>query len=168
MNNYDNSNLAYDLSRFDTTDRSRREEQRKREREARQIRMAPQLSVSKSGNKFLVFMASVAICAMLFAVNYYNAKNDDVSRMVTEQQELLDAAMDDNALLQSKLDSKVNISYIEQYATENLGMTKVSSAQKKYISVNTESLIETSPDTSTGFLGSIKKGFRDFLEYIGF
>lgn len=166
--NYNNTNLAYDLSRFDMSGREQREEQRKKDAEARKIRMAPQLSVSKSGSKFLVFMTAVAVFAALFAVNYYNTKNDDVARMVSNQQEILAEAQDDNALLQSKLDSKVNIGYIEQYATERLGMTKVGAQQKKYISVNTESLIETAPDESAGFLGSIKKGFEDFLEYIGF
>lgn len=166
--NYNNTNLAYDLSRFDMSGREQREEQRKKDEEARKIRMAPHLSVSKSGSKLLVFATAVVAFLALFAVNYYNAKNDDAARMVSEQQSVLAAAREDNALLQSKLDSKVNIGYIEQYATEKLGMTKVGAQQKKYISVNTESLIETAPDESTGFLGSIKKGFEDFLEYIGF
>ena len=62
----------------------------------------------------------------------------------------------------------MNIAYIEQYAKEKLKMNKVTSSQKKYIAVNTESLIETEKDDSEGFLGSIKKGFKSFLEYIGF
>ena len=165
---YNNTNLAYDLSRFDMSGREQREEQRKKDAEARKIRRAPQLSVSKSGSKLLVLATAVAVFAALFAVNYYNAKNDDAARMVSKQQAILAAAQEDNALLQSKLDSKVNIGFIEKYATETLGMTKVGAQQKRYISVNTESLIETAPDDSKGFLGSIKKGFGDFLEYIGF
>ena len=63
--NYNNTNLAYDLSRFDMSGREQREEQRKKDAEARKIRMAPQLSVSKSGSKFLVFMTAVAVFAAL-------------------------------------------------------------------------------------------------------
>ena len=88
--------------------------------------------------------------------------------MVTEQRAALEQAQDDNELLQSRLDSIANIGYIEQYATENLGMTKVSASQKKYISINTESLIETQTDESEGFVGSVKKWFGSILEYIGF
>ena len=165
---YTDDNLAYDLSRFDSSERQRREEQRKKEEEARKIRMAPAMSLSKSGNKLTVFIAVAALFTALFAVNYFNAKKDDTGRQVAAQQELLNAAMDDNALLQSKLDAKANIGYIEEYAKNNLKMSKVGSAQKKYISVNTESLIEVEKDDSEGFLGSIKKGFRSFLEYIGF
>lgn len=164
----DNTNLAYDLSRFDNSDRERREKQRKKEEQARKIRMAPAASLSKSGVKMKAFAVIAALFMAFFAVNYYNTKKDDTQRQVIEQQELLNAAMDDNALLQSKLDAKANIAYIEQYAKDKLKMNKVGSTQKKYISVNTESLIEAEKDDSEGFLGSVKKGFRSFLEYIGF
>ena len=164
----DNSNLAYDLSRFDNSERQRREKQRKKEAEARAIRMAPAASLSKSGMKLKAFVVIAALFAAFFAVNYYNTKKDDTYRLVVAQQEELNSVTDDNALLQSKLDAKANIGYIEQYAKETLNMDKVGSTQKKYISVNTESLIEVEKDDSEGFLGSIKKGFRSFLEYIGF
>lgn len=164
----DNSNLAYDLSRFDNSDRERREKQRQKEEEARKIRMAPAVSLSKSGTKITAFFAIAVMFAAFFAVNWFNAKKDDTARLVAAQQELLDAEADDNALLQSKLDAKANIGYIEEYAKNKLQMSKVGSAQKKYISVNTESLIEVEKDDSEGFLGSIKKGFKSFLEYIGF
>lgn len=164
----DNTNLAYDLSRFDNSDRERREKQRKKEEQARKIRMAPAASLSKSGVKMKAFVVIAALFAAFFAVNYYNTKKDDTYRLVVEQQELLDAATDDNTLLQSKLDAKANIAYIEKYAKETLKMSKVGSTQKKYISVNTESLIEAEKDESEGFLGSVKKGFNSFLEYIGF
>lgn len=164
----DNSNLAYDLSRFDTSGRVRREQQRKKEEEARKIRMAPSVSLSKSGAKFTAIMAIAAMFAAFFAVNWFNTKKDDTYRAVAAQQEELNALTDDNALLQSKLDAKANISYIESYAKDKLQMSKVSSTQKKYVGVNTESLIEVEKDDSEGFLGSIKKGFKSFLEYMGF
>lgn len=164
----DNSNLAYDLSRFDSSERQRREEQRKKEAEAKGPQLAPVVSDAKSGKKFKAFVVIAALFAAFYAVNYYNTKKDDTFRQVVEQQEILNAVTDDNALLQSKLDAKANIGYIEQYAKETLKMSKVGSTQKKYISVNTESLIEVEKDDSEGFLGSIKKGFKSFLEYIGF
>ncbi len=162
----DNTNLAYDLSRFDTTERDRREKERKKAQA--KINMAPAVSLSKSGSKTAAFVAVLAIFSALFAANYFNIKKDDAVRMVTEQRAALEQAQDDNELLQSRLDSIANIGYIEQYATENLGMTKVSASQKKYISINTESLIETQTDESEGFVGSVKKWFGSILEYIGF
>ena len=70
----DNSNLAYDLSRFDNSDRERREKQRQKEAEARKIRMAPPLSDAKSGTKLKAFVVIAALFAAFFAVNYYNTK----------------------------------------------------------------------------------------------
>ncbi|MCM1165025.1 MAG: hypothetical protein NC299_11365 [Lachnospiraceae bacterium] len=163
----DNTNLAYDLSMFDTAERDRREKQRRADAEARKIRLAPLHSVSRSGSRIKIVMAMLMIFAALFAVNYYNTKRDDVARMVSEQEALLNAARDDNNLLQSRLDSKVNIGYIEKYATEQLGMSKVAASQKKYISVN-EELIEVAGDDTEGLFGSFKRGFSAFLEYIGF
>ncbi|MBD5128830.1 MAG: hypothetical protein HDT43_02735 [Ruminococcaceae bacterium] len=163
-----NTNLAYDLSMFDTAERERREKQRRADEEARKIRLAPLNSVSRSGSRTKIVAMALMIFAALFAVNYYNTKRDDVVRMVAEQEELLAAAKDDNSLLQSKLDSMANIGYIEKYATEQLGMSKVAASQKKYISVNTEDLIEVTGDDDGGFFGSLKREFSAFLEYIGF
>ena len=73
---YADDNLAYDLSRFDSSERQRREEQRKKEEEARKIRMAPAMSLSKSGKKLTVFIAVAALFTALFAVNYFNAKKE--------------------------------------------------------------------------------------------
>ena len=163
----DNTNLAYDLSRFDTSQRERREQERAKEEAAkRQIRIAPH-SVSRSGSVALVMLVTAVVFGAFCAVNTSATMKDDMARQVSEQQALLESAQDDNELLQSKLDSKVNISYIEQYATEDLGMQKVTSAQKKYISVNTESLIEIDDDGSDGFLAGVKEWFGDLLEYIG-
>lgn len=162
----DNTNLAYDLSRFDTAERERRVKER-RETEAQKIHMAPHISVSKSGSKLQLVAVVAVFFAALITVTYFNVKNDDVARMVVDQQTILDSAKDDNALLQSKLDSVANIGYIEKYAAENLGMTKVTATQKKYISVNTESLIEVDNDDSTGFIGSVKRWFNSVVEYIG-
>ena len=106
---YNDDNLAYDLSRFDNSDRERRERERKKEEEARKIRMAPASSLSKSGTKITAFLAIAVMFAAFFAVNWFNTKKDDTARLVAEQQELLNEELENNALLQSKLDAKANI-----------------------------------------------------------
>ena len=166
--NIDTTNLAYDLSRFDTEDREqKREKQRKEaEQQRKAIKLAPH-SVSKSGSVFQILVCLSAVFALLCAFNYFDTKTDDMARVVASQQAELAEEMDTNELLQTRLDSKVNTAYIEQYATERLGMQKVTSAQKKYISINTESLIETQADNSEGFVGGVKKWFDGVLEYIG-
>ena len=46
-------------------------------------------------------------------------------------------------------------------------MQKVSASQKKYISVNTESLVEIGAEDSGGVVDSVKSWFDGFVEYIG-
>lgn len=163
----DNSNLAYDLSRFDNSARQQRDEERKKEAEARKMRLAPLASPAKSGKILGAVVIILLIFGALYAVNYVNAKKDDSYRELTKGQELYQSVLDDNALLQSKLDAKVNIGFIEEYAVNTLKMTKIGSSQKKYVPMNTQSLIEIENDDSEGFWGSLKKSFDSFLEYMG-
>ncbi len=163
----DKSNLAYDLSHFDDTARREQERRQDRERRAREIKMNKH-SVSRSGSKSVIVLCAVAAFGALWAVNVQNTKVDDIARMVDDQKTLLAEAQDENSLLQSRLDSKANISYIEEYATNELGMSKVSNSQINYLSVNTEDLIEVSPEEGGSVFTAIADWFGDLLEYIGF
>lgn len=163
----DKSNLAYDLSHFDNTVRKEQERQQDRERRAREIKMNKH-SVSRSGSRFMIVACAVAVFGALWAVNVQNTKEDDIARMVDDQKKLLAEAQDENSLLQSRLDSKINISYIEEYAANELGMSKVTNSQINYLSVNTEDLIEVSPEESGNIFTAISDWFGDLLEYIGF
>ncbi len=159
-------NLAYDLSLFDDNER-RHHEKEKEKAAAGEIKMTKS-SISRSGSRIKVIACAAAVFAAFFTANYFNTRRDDMARMVTEQRAEYNDALNDNSLLRSQLDYKISIGYIEQYATEELGMQKVTGAQKKYISVNTESLIEVEHDDSGGFFGSVRSWFEDVLEYIGF
>ena len=150
----DRSNLAYDLSMYDNA--ARREQERERERRARQIKMNTH-SVSRSGSKL-----------KLFAVNVQFTKVDDIARKVEDQRALLAEAQEENSLLQSRLDSKANISYIEEYAANELGMAKVTNSQINYLDVNTENLIEVTPENNGSIFSAVADWFGDLLEYIGF
>lgn len=163
----DKSNLAYDLSHFDNTARKEQERQQDRERRAREIKMNKH-SVSRSGSRFMIVACAVAVFGALWAVNVQNTKEDDIARMVDDQKKLLAEAQDENSLLQSRLDSKINISYIEEYAANELGMSKVTNSQINYLSVNSEDLIEVSPEESGNIFTAISDWFGDLLEYIGF
>ena len=163
----DRSNLAYDLSRFDSTAREERERREDRERRKREIKMNKH-SVSRSGSKFAILVCAAVCMGAFWALMSQNTRADDMARMVDDQKKLLAEAQSENSLLQSRLDSKVNIGYIEEYAASELGMTKVSNSQINYLSVNTESLIEVSPEDDGNIFTAVADWFGDLLEYIGF
>lgn len=165
----DKSNLAYDLSMYDNAARreEERELQREKERRARQIKMKKH-SVSRSGSKLKLLAVSAVALGALWAVNVQNTKVDDIARMVDDQKTLLAEAQEENALLQSRLDGKANISYIEEYAANELGMAKVTNSQINYLDVNTESLIEVTPESGGSIFSAVADWFGELLEYIGF
>lgn len=164
-----NSNLAYDLSRFDVAEHEKEHSRQQEEQEKvkQEIRMNSR-SVSRSGSRVKAIACVGAIFASLCLVNVRLTSADDWARKVTEQRELLTAAQEQNSLLQSRLDSKVkNIGYIDEYATDVLGMAKVSNSQIKHLSVNTESLIEVAPDGNGTIFETVSDWFGDLMEYIG-
>lgn len=165
----DNSNLAYDydFSHFDESLRVDRKRQNEERAQRNLIRMAEKESTSKAGSAFAVVVSTALIWAACVSMNYYRTESYDMANKVLQQQEILKTAQEDNALLQSKLDTKVNIGFIEDYATNKLGMTKVTAAQKSYVSVNTESLVEAADDSGGGLIGSVRRWFSDLMEYIG-
>ena len=124
--------------------------------------------VSRRGSIVSIVLAVAALFLALNLTNYYNTECYDLASRVAAQKDILAQAEEENALLQSKLDTKVNIGFIEEYATGKLGMQKVTAAQKSYISVDTEKLVEATEDKSGGFFGSVRRWFSDLLEYIGF
>lgn len=164
----DRTNLAYDLSIYDNAARKEQEAREKdRERRAREIKLKKH-SVSRSGSKAKLVLCAAVIFGALWAVNVQNTKEDDIARKVDEQKALLIEAQEENSLLQSRLDSKANIGYIEEYAANELGMAKVTNSQINYLDVNTESLIEVSPEGDGSIFSAIADWFGDLMEYIGF
>ena len=164
------TNLAYDLSRFDTAEideraRKRREEYQQ-EQQARQL-MLNSRSASKTGSLLKIVSVCVVFLAIFSAVNYQNVRVDSMARKITAQQEQLVNAQEENALLQSKLDAKVNTAYVEDYATNVLGMVKISQSQVDYLEVNTESLVEVSDTGTKGMYESLMNWLDDVKEYIG-
>ena len=164
-----NSNLAYDLSRFDVEEQEKQTAHIRKEQEKtkQEIRMNSR-SVSRSGSRIKLLLGVGVVFAALCAVNYQMTTADDWARKVTDQQAALTAAQEENDLLQSRLESKVNIGYIEEYASAELGMAKVTNAQIQYLSVNTESLIEVDSDDSDSMIDSVNRWFGDLMEYIGY
>lgn len=163
-----NSNLAYDLSRFDVEEQEKQNEHRRKEQEKakQEIRMNSR-SVSRSGSRIKLLLGVGLVFGALCLVNYQMTTADDWARKVADKQAELTAAQEENSLLQSRLESKVNIGYIEEYASTQLGMAKVTNAQIEYLSVNTESLIEVDPDGGDSIFEGVNRWFGDLMEYIG-
>lgn len=163
--NIDGGNEAYDLSLFDTDERTE-ERARKRAEEKVQLKLH-RTSVSKSGNWF---KTSVAIaCGAFLAFSFISCKAtlSELSSEISSAESAYSEAVSENSRLQTKLDNMMTLSKVEETAVGELGLQKTSKTQVKYINGSSDSLSEVAQEDSNVFL-SINGWFNDVLEYLGF
>ena len=159
---YNRSDVAYDLSRFDTDERAvQREEQRKTDIKLHKV------SVAKTGNWFktVFFVAFAALLA--FAVVSGKATISEISTEISEQSTLLEEAKSENALLQARLDNMVTLSKVDEIAVSELGLQKTSKNQVHYISVYDRTMVQAAEKDGNVF-AALKSWLDGAKEYLGF
>ena len=87
--------------------------------------------------KAVKIIAVTVFCFVLaaMAVNSLSAKNE-LTKQIEAKEKSISNAQSENISLQSKLDSLVSVSMIDEYAVNKLGMTKVKANQIQYIDVD--------------------------------
>lgn len=136
------ANAAYDLSGFEA-ERARpvREEEPYRRPELkvadeRKPKTRAQLRTEEvRGYKVSAKVVAVAVIlfAMLAAVLYGESMKNQLSHEISTLQNQLNVAKSENTRLNMELNALVSIEKIDQYATEKLGMVKMSKYQIEYI-----------------------------------
>jgi cell division protein FtsL len=127
---------------------------------------AVRYSASRSGSVIKIILA--AICAVMLPFYYLTSKVDssELSGMISTVQAELAQAESENLRLQAELDSIVTTSRVDDFAQNELGMQKITTAQGTHISLNTGGTTEiANPDNA---VTSISGWFSDVLEYLGF
>ena len=159
---YNRSDVAYDLSRFDTDERAvKREEQRKTNIKLHKV------SVAKTGNWFktVFFVAFAALLA--FAIVSGKATISEISTEISEQTTRLEEAKSENALLQARLDNMVTLSKVDEIAVSELGLQKTSKNQVHYISVYDRTMVQAAEKDGNVF-AALKSWLDGAMEYLGF
>ena len=159
---YNRSDVAYDLSRFDTDERAvKREEQRKTNIKLHKV------SVAKTGNWFktVFFVAFAALLA--FAIVSGKATISEISTEISEQSTRLEEAKSENALLQARLDNMVTLSKVDEIAVSELGLQKTSKNQVHYISVYDRTMVQAAEKDGNVF-AALKSWLDGAMEYLGF
>lgn len=91
----------------------------------------------KSAFRQMIQIMTVAVISLLVVgvvISSFAMKNELTKKLAAVERDISNA-QSDCVSLQSQLDSLVSMSMIEQYAVEQLGMTKVKSNQVLYIDV---------------------------------
>ncbi len=163
MRYIDKSNLAYDLSYFETREKTQAKEEKKAEIKV----LDPNRAKSGSALKCLV-LAAVAMC-LLFAFLGSKVALTEVNNAIIADKNALAEAQAETQRLQTVLDSKLTLKNIEEQAQAELGLEKIARNQIEYLAVESESLIEINPDVvESNSVVEIQNWFDDILEYLGF
>ncbi|MBD5104352.1 MAG: hypothetical protein HDT47_05765 [Ruminococcaceae bacterium] len=159
---YNRSNVAYDLSQFDTDGRVRRQPKQSKAH----LKMH-KTSVAKSGNWFktIVLVTFAAIVAFMFVNS--KAALSEVSTEISSKSSELQEAKRENTRLQAQLDNMVTLSKVEEIAISELGLQKTAKSQVRYISVHDRTMVQVAEREENVF-ASLKNWLDSVSEYLGF
>lgn len=83
-----------------------------------------------------VITVCALVLAMLFGVISTYAKKNELNHEISELESQLAVAQSENTRINSELNSLVSMSMIDEYAVNELGMTKMQAQQIRYIDVS--------------------------------
>jgi cell division protein FtsB len=148
-------NLAYDFDRFDTAP----EEIKKPKIKVNTIKP------EKIGNIFM--MVVLGACALVIMVIAVKAQSDLAALQtdISAAKAQVDVLASENVRMETEIESRSAIKYVEDYAENVLGMRKLDKSQVEYIDVQNGNQIYI-PDTEAGFFTKIKNAVADFVEYL--
>jgi len=161
-----NSNLAYDLSLFETDEEYERKKEKKREEKSK-IKITEKKAVARNGSVFATVVSIVACIAIAFAILHSKVELSDYTTMISEVKSELEAEQRENLRLNAELDSMVTLDNVEHIASTELGLQKTQNSQIEFVALNTEKMTEVA-ETDVNIFVSIKEWFYDVLEYLGF
>ena len=165
----DNTNLAYDLSLFDTDEdieRKRRQREEKK-KETAKIKLSEKKSIGRNGSAVAALAAVSFVAVIAFAMLYSKVQISDYTSMISETKNAIEQTERENIRLHSVLDSMYTLDNVEKMASEQLGLQKTQSSQITYITLNTEDMTEVAKEDANIFV-SIQNWFNNILEFLGF
>ena len=116
---------------------------------------------AKHNSKLIVYIG--AVCVILFAVSYQNAL---VAQRYSELKKLktnLAAVEKENKQLEVSIESKTNLSAIEEKASQELGLKKLDKSQIVYVNADKQDYVQSSaeviqmPEEGNWFTNLIEK-----------
>ncbi len=165
----DNSNLAYDLSLFETDEdleRKKRERQKQREEQAK-IKISDKKSIGRNGSVLAAIVVVAFAAAIAFVLLTSKEQISDYTSKISETKNEIELAERENVRLNSELDSMYTLDNVENIASQELGLQKTQSSQITFITLNTEDMTEVAESDPNIFV-SIQNWFNGILDYLGF
>ena len=153
-----NSNLAYDLSRYENYEE--RAGNRRRDISSRSAAKPKPLVAAP----MLVLMIIAAGAMLTFCVTS-KANIAAIHAAIVSEEANVSVLRQENVSMATRLEQKSSQKVVEDYAENVLGMQKLDNAQVEYISLESGNKVEI-PEQKTGMLQKIKSTFDSLVEYL--
>ena len=154
-----NSNLAYDLSRYENYEE--RASRRRQNNISSTAAPKPKPVIAAPMLVLLIIMAG----AMLSFCITSKANIAAVHAAIVSEEATVRALEQENVSMITRLEQKSSKKVVEDYAENVLGMQKLDNAQVEYISLESGNKVEI-PQQDTSILRKIKNAFDSFVEYL--
>lgn len=151
-------NLAFDYSAYDKA-----EEQEERAIKHRRNALAE----GSRKNMVLGIFGGLIVIALMMALIFGRVELSSLYTQRTELENQLTLLQSENVSLESELAQKTNMTKVEEYAENTLGLQKLDKSQIEYVEIESEAVAEiVQPDDPNIFL-KLKRWFSSVMEYIG-
>ncbi len=156
MANVQNSNLAYDIAKFEEHEPRRKS---KNNIESKIVENKVARDFASHFMLVLVF-AVVAFCVISTKAEIAQVHND-----VTEAKSTVQTLQSENASLKASLETKSSIKSVEDYAENVLGMQKLDKSQIEYVSLENGNVAEI-PEQDDDVFTKIADFFDNIWAYL--
>ena len=153
-----NSNLAYDLSRYENYE----------ERASRRQENISSRSAAKPRPAFATPSLVLLIIAAGVMLTFCVASKANIAAIhaaVVQEETNVNVLRQENVSMATRLEQKSSQKVVEDYAENVLGMQKLDNAQVEYISLESGNKVEI-PEQKTGMIEKIKSTFDSLVEYL--
>lgn len=158
-----NKTAAYDLSLFDTSEKIEKKQDKKPKNKSKVVHM-PEEAINKiryrKHNPLKVFFGTLGLCAataVIAAIIVGQVQLTELNQKIITAENTLSNEKSVYTQTQMAVQSNLSTSGIQQYAEEQLGMTKAENSQKEFIELSQGDKAEVTADSNGDFFSWIAK-----------
>lgn len=153
-----NYNLAFDYGKYNEEN----------EQSVRSIRHKKNARSAADRKKSVATVAGIILLlALLSAMIFGKVEISSLYAQRTELQTQLEEVQNENVSLESELAQKTNMTKVEEYAENELGLQKLDKSQIEYVEVDADNVAKIVQSDDSNIFVKIKRWFNSALEYIG-
>lgn len=154
-----NTNLAYDLSRFEVQTAENKEQAKTIKKVKSKAAVKPQTYISPLKAVACMLLVIAVASALLYSRVLLTERISEVTEASAEYTKL----EAEGTRMNLELEGKVSLVNAEEYAQTQLGMVKKENKNVEYIRLTQENKIEVPQETAPGFWDSVKDFFANLL-----